>query len=56
MDGRAVYLLLVNRTEAGLIVGVASKLAGRYVCRSADLLATTTAKPASVRLMCRKNY
>ena len=50
-----LFILLVNRTEAGLVAGVISKSAGRYVCRPADLLAILTAKPASVRFMCRNN-
>ena len=50
-----LFILLVNRTEAGFAAGVASRSAGRYVCRPADSLATSTAKPASVRFMCRSN-
>ena len=51
-----LFILLVNRAEADLAVGVASKSVGRYVCRPADLLATPTAKPASVRFMCQNNH
>lgn len=46
-----MFVLLVNQTEVGLAVGVASKSASRYVCRPANLLARSTAKPASIRIM-----
>ena len=38
-----------------MIVGIASKSAGRYVCRPADLLATPTVKPAKRRLCFFRN-
>lgn len=39
-----LFILLVSRTETGLAVNIASKLAGQYAYRPANLLTLLIAK------------